>query len=121
MNESDLYLPLWEKYRPIIISKMKLALTETQSYPFSRHEFEAVGEKLRLGYTFNLEVDKGLLLGKKDESPIARDFLAVVKKSKTGMELIQENYFQFKLSKDFKLKIQTTKVPATKVADTKEV
>ena len=107
MNESNIYITLWEKYRPAILSKMKLALTEPQSYPLSKHEFEAIGDRLSSGYSFNLELRDGKLMNNIDGTAVARDLLAVLKKSKTANELMKDSYYKINFSKDFKLLIQT--------------
>ena len=109
MNQSNIYLTLWDKYRPIIINQMKLALTEPQVYSLSKHEFEAIGDRLSSGYSFNLELKNGKLMNNIDGTAVARDLLEVLKKSKTASELMEGHHFKINLSKDFKLTIQTIK------------
>ncbi|MBP7512018.1 MAG: hypothetical protein KA981_08810 [Bacteroidia bacterium] len=106
MNKSSVYLPLWQKYRPAILSKMKLALVEPQEYPLYRHEFEAIGGKRTSGYGFNMEVNKGMMVNNIAAIAVARDLLAVLKASESGKAMIQQNYFKINLGSDYKLKIQ---------------
>lgn len=106
MNKSSIYLPLWQKYRPAILSKMKLALVEPQEYPLYKHEFESIGGKRTSGYGFNMEVNKGMMVNNIAAIAVARDLLAVLKASESGKAMIQQNYFKINLGSDYKLKIQ---------------
>jgi hypothetical protein len=106
MKESSIYTQLWQKYRPVVISKMKLALEGAQEYQLSKHEFETIGERKSSGYSFNLEINRGMLANKISGTAVARDLFAVLKSSKTATELMQTNYFKINLTKDYKLKIQ---------------
>ena len=107
MKESNIYFQLWQKYRPVIISKMKLAISEVQIYQLSKHEFEAIGDRESSGYAFNLEIMNGILVNSIDGTAVARDLFEVLKSSKTAKDLMQQHFFKINLTNDFKLKIQT--------------
>lgn len=107
MNDSNIYIPLWQKYRPVILSKMKAALESVQEYPLTKHEFEAIGDRTSSGYSFNLEIKNGILQNNIDGTAVARDLYAVLKSSETAIALMKTATFKINLTKDFKLTIQT--------------
>lgn len=107
MNDSNIYIPFWQKYRPVILSKMKAALESAQEYPMSKHEFEAIGDRTSSGYSFNLEIKNGILQNNIDGTAVARDLHAVLKSSETAKALLKNTSFKINLSKEFKLTIQT--------------
>ncbi len=106
MKESNIYIPLWEKYKPAIVGKMKLAISESQEFQLSKHEFEAIGDRSSCGYSFNLEIKNGVLANDISGTAVARDLLEVLKNSKTSKDLIQNNHVKINFSKDFILKIR---------------
>jgi hypothetical protein len=106
MSESNIYTVIWQKYRPVLLNKMKLALTEPQEYQLSKHEFESVGGRVTAGYSFNLEVNKGVLANKIGGTAIARDLLQVLRTSNTAKELMLNHHYKINLTKDCKLKVQ---------------
>src|SRR5258708_23757928 len=57
--ELNAYTSLWNKYRPVILKMMSSAVNEPQQYKFFSHEFKAVGERVKGGYSFSLEVANG--------------------------------------------------------------
>jgi hypothetical protein len=111
MKESNIYIHLWQKYRPVIINMMKLATEKPQIYQLSKHEFEAIGDRTSSGYSFNLEIINGILANNIDGTAVARDLFEVLKSSKTANSIMQENYIKINLTSDFKLKIQIQTAP----------
>jgi hypothetical protein len=109
MKDSNIYNLLWQKYRPVIISKMKEALNLPQEYQLSKHEFEAIGDRTNSGYSFNLQIENGVLKNNIDGTAVARDLFEVLKNSATAKELMKDNNFKINLTKDFTLKIQSAK------------
>lgn len=107
MNEANIYIPLWQKYRPVIISKMKEATHALQSYLLSKHEFEAIGERNNAGYGFNLEISNGKVINNIEGTAVARDLYDVLRNSETAREIMKDKYFKINMSRDFKLVIQT--------------
>lgn len=106
MEKVNIYVSLWEKYRPAIISHMRLALNEPQVYKLSGHEFKDLGVRVSAGFNFNLELNKGVLINNIDKTAVARDLFIVLTKSKTATEIMKDNFFKISLGKDFKLSIQ---------------
>lgn len=109
MKDSNIYNSLWNKYKPVILSKLKQAGIEPQEYQLSKHEFEVFGDRKNSGYTFNLEIENGILKNNIGGTAVARDLFEVLKSSLTAKELMKENYFKINLTKDFTLRIQTVK------------
>jgi hypothetical protein len=106
MKDSSIYVPLWQKYRPVLVSKMREALVSAQVYSLSKHEFEAIGDRTQSGYTFNLEIKNGILQNNIDGTAVARDLYEVLKNSKSASELLKQYHFKFNLNKDFLMTIQ---------------
>lgn len=102
-------MSLWKKYRPAILNKMKMCFEEPQEYQLSRHEFEAIGDRLNSGYSFNLEIGNGTVINNIEGTAVARDLFEVLKQSNIARELMQNNYFKINLAKNFILTIQTIK------------
>jgi len=106
MEKVNIYVSLWEKYRPAIISHMRSALNETQVYQLSGHEFKDLGVRVSAGFNFNLELNNGILTNNIDKTAVARDLFNVLNKSKTANELMKDNFYKISLAKDFKLTIE---------------
>lgn len=107
MKETNIYILLWQKYRPVIISKMRSALETSQEYQLTKHEFEAIGDRTNSGYGFNLEIKNGIVQNNIEGTAVARDLYEVLKSSETAKMLMINNYFKINLTKDFILTIQT--------------
>lgn len=107
MKESNIYVPLWSKYKPVITNKLKEALHTPQEYQLSKHEFEVIGDRTTSGYAFNLVIQNGHLTNNIDGTAVARDLLEVLKNSPSIKEFLKDKNVQINLTKEFKLKIQT--------------
>ena len=88
---------------------MKAAKDVPQEYQLFKHEFEAIGDRTKSGYSFNLEIKNGDLKNNIGGTAVARDLFEVLKSSETAKELMKDNYFKINLTKNFILKIQTVK------------
>jgi hypothetical protein len=115
MREAQIYIPLWQKYRPVLVSKMRESIVSNQTYALSKHEFEAIGDRTQSGYSFNLEIKNGIVQNNIDGTAVARDLFEVLKNSKSASELMKDNHFKINLSKDFLLTIQL--IPKTNKDD----
>jgi hypothetical protein len=58
-NNINIYVQLWSKYGPVILQLMKDVKNEISTYQLSGHEFEAIGERDKAGYSFLLKVNNG--------------------------------------------------------------
>jgi hypothetical protein len=108
--DTNIYIPLWEKYKPAIVSKMKAAVEGAQTYKMTKEEFERVGERKKSTYAFNLEIKNGKVANNISGIAVARDLFNVLQQSNFAKELMQENYFKITLSKGFMLTVQVIKV-----------
>jgi len=99
--ESNPYSSLWNKYRPVILKLMLDAEKDPQQYKLSAHEFKAVGQKEKSGFSFSLEVSKGKALKKIKDSAVARDLLAMLQQSQKASQLMNEAVYELSLDKQF--------------------
>lgn len=109
MNDSNIYVGLWKKYKPAIVSKMKNAINEPQSFNLTKYEFEALGKREESGYAFNLEIKDGKLNNNIEGTAVARDLLIVLKESKTFNEFIEDYDLKINMDVNFVLKINAVK------------
>lgn len=107
MKDSNIYTQLWNKYKAVILTKMREAIESPCDYQLSKYEFEAIGERLKSGYSFNLEIVKGVVTNNIDGTAVARDLFAALKSSKTAFELMRSYNYKINLTKEFVLKFQT--------------
>ena len=104
-TELNLYTSLWNKYRPVILKLMSAAATEPQQYKLFSHEFKAIGEKVKKGYTFQLQAANGKALNNIKGSTVAQDLLQVLQQSKTATQLMTEATFELSMDKHFVLQV----------------
>jgi hypothetical protein len=104
-TELNLYTSLWNKYRPVILKLMSAAATEPQQYKLFAHEFKAIGEKVKKGYTFSLQAANGKALNNIKGSTVAQDLLQVLQQSKTATQLMTEATFELSMDKHFVLQV----------------
>lgn len=100
---SQVYVPLWNKYRPAILQLMVASEESPQEYILSRHEFKASNPNDRNGYCFTLQAYQGKALNNIQKSTTARDLLHVLSLSRKASELMDAGKYEFTLSKQFKL------------------
>ena len=110
-SESSVYVSLWSKYRPMILQLMVAADKEPQQYKLSSHEFKALGQKEKTGYSFLLEAYNGKALNKISGSMVARDLLQVLQQSQKASQLMREATYQLSMDKQFVFHV-TKKVEA---------
>ena len=99
--ESNPYTSLWSKYRPMILQLMMAAEKDPQQYKLFAHEFKAVGQREKAGYSFLLEVSNGKALNKIQGSMVARDLLGVLQQSQKASQLMSEAVYELRLDKQF--------------------
>jgi hypothetical protein len=99
------YSPLWNKYRPMIIKLMSAAAQEPQEYKLYGHEFKAMGQKVKSGYSFVLEAAKGKAVNNIKGSVVAYDLLQILQQSAKAMQLMQEATYELSLDKNFVFKV----------------
>ncbi|MCO6360517.1 hypothetical protein [Roseivirga pacifica] len=106
---TNAFFPVWKKYRPVLLKLMKDAEEETQTYPFSKHEFTDVDTKKSTTYPFKLEAHEGRAVNSIKSSLLAQDLLSLLKMSQTAVELMDAATYTFKLDKEFVLHVSSEK------------
>ncbi len=99
--ESNHYASLWSKYRPAILQLMMAAGTTPQQYKLSGHEFKAIGQREKAGFSFLLEAFEGKAVNNIKGSAVARDLLHVLQQSQKASQLMKEAVYELKLDKQF--------------------
>jgi hypothetical protein len=106
LAESNPYSTLWNKYRPVILQLMSAAAENgPQQYRLFAHEFKAVGQKEKSGFSFVLEANQGKALNNIKTSTVARNLLHVLQQSKRASELMNEATFELSMDKQFMLHV----------------
>ena len=103
--ESNPYVSLWNKYRPVILQLMSASVNGPQQYKLYSHEFKAVGEKEKSGYHFLLQASKGKALNNIKTSTVARNLLHVLQQSKRATQLMDEANYELSMDKHFVLHV----------------
>jgi hypothetical protein len=101
---NQVYISLWNKYRPAIIQLMLASEGGSQQYRLFDHEFKALGPKEK-SYSFQLRAHKGKAVNSISSSANAKDLLDMLNMSRKATELMEEGTFEFKLDKQFILHI----------------
>lgn len=109
MPKSNIYVPLWTKYRPAIIKLMQEAGSSLQQYRLSAHEFKAIGDREKAGYSFLLKINNGVVKNSITGTAVARDLLIVLQQSKSISALLENAEYEFRLNNDFVLSIKKIK------------
>lgn len=116
LAESNPYSTLWNKYRPVILQLMSAA-TENgpQQYKLFSHEFKAVGQKEKSGFSFVLEASEGRALNNIKTSTVAKNLLQVLQQSRRATELMNTGTYELSLDKQFVFRVSLKE--AEKVAE----
>ena len=109
-QESSPYSTLWNKYRPVILKMMSDSEKEPQAYQLYAHEFKAVGQKERTGFSFTLQASEGRALNNIKTSLVATNLLQVLQQSKRASELMSSAVYELSLDKHFVLHVKKRKV-----------
>lgn len=100
----QLYISLWNKYRPAIIQMMLASQEGPKQYKLYAHEFKALNAKEK-NYSFEMSAYKGKAINKSKATANALDLLTMLNESKKASELMNEIQFDFVLDKQFILHI----------------
>ena len=106
MKDANIYYDLWRKYLPAIRILIKNSKNGLQKLSMSQHEFEAVGEREKAGYQFNLEYSKGNVTNNISGSAVARDLRDIIYSDTSAKELISEGAYKINLDSNFILNIK---------------
>lgn len=99
---------------------MMAAGNDPQTYKLSAHEFKAIGQKEKTGFSFLLEASGGKALNNIKGSNVARDLLHVLQQSQKASQLMKEGVYELKMDKQFVLhvskKVEVVKEVAEEVS-----
>lgn len=102
LAESNPYSPLWSKYRPVILQLMSAAVDNgPQQYKLFPHEFRAIGQKEKSGFSFVLEASNGRALNNIKTSTVAKNLLQVLQQSPRASELMSQAPYELSMDKHF--------------------
>jgi len=102
---NQVYISLWNKYRPVIIQLMVNSAEGPQRYKFFDHEFKALNPKEK-SYSFALAAYQGKATNNIKTSLLAQDLLNMLNMSRKATELMQSNHFEFNMDKQFILHVK---------------
>lgn len=105
ITEYNLYTSLWNKYRPVVLKLMSDASEGPQEYKLYNHEFKAMGEKVKSGYSFSLEAAKGKAQNNIKGSAVANGLLQILQQSNKAMQLMQDATYELSMDKHFVLRV----------------
>lgn len=106
LAESNPYSTLWNKYRPVILQLMSAAVENgPQQYKLFAHEFKAVGQKEKSGFSFTLETSNGKAINNIKTSTVAKNLLQVLQQSKRASELMNEAPYELSMDKNFMFRV----------------
>ena len=122
LAESNPYSSLWNKYRPVILQLMSAAVENgPQQYKLFSHEFKAIGQKEKGGFSFMLEASHGKALNNIKTSTVAKNLLQVLQQSKRASELMSEAPYELSMDKHFVFRVNRKEVAKEEVtAEAKE-
>jgi hypothetical protein len=100
-----MFMPLWNKYRPVILKMMIDCDDQPQQYKLSSHEFKERDPKHRGGYNFILHISKGRAMNPIKDSVVARELVELLQLSKKATALTEAAAYEISLDKEFVLRI----------------
>lgn len=107
MKDSNLYFPLWRKYLPVIVMKLKNSTTGLQSIQLYKSEFETLGNRPVSDYTFNLEIRNGRVTSDISGTAVARDLYEILISNPDSKKIIASGHFKFGIGKNYVLNISS--------------
>jgi hypothetical protein len=111
---TNVYQPVWDKFLPLILMKIKSAIRKQQAETLvmDQVDFEKASHRKKSSYVFKVELNEGRIQ-KSDSSSIGIDFARALKDNETAFALIRYGSIMFSLNNKFVLTI----TPKIKVAD----
>jgi hypothetical protein len=107
MSDINTYQPVWKKFLPVIVIKLKSAVKNgtQQQIPMDRLDFEKASSSKNRKYQFDLELYDGRTLRSKQTPTIAHDFARALNDHEIVKEIIRTRNFRFNLDSKFVLNI----------------
>lgn len=104
---SNVFSPLWNKYRPVVLRLMVDSLNgESQQYPLSKHEFTDIDPKKNTRYPFVLQVNQSAVISTPAKiTVVANGLTMTLRASERAWGLMAEHTFRIELDKQFMLHV----------------
>ena len=101
------YQPVWDKFFPVILLKLKSALKKQDSefLVMDKLDFDKASHRKNSSYMFHLEMNEGRVLKSKDTSSVGMDFARALKENETIFALVKQGGIVFSLNNKFVLSI----------------
>lgn len=108
MQESEIYQPVWRKYLPVIVMKLKQAMRKNEPAAFNLYkpDFQNITKRKKTVFDFNLEIKDGQIKNSLNLPEVAKDLYKVLKQDNAMNQLINSGHFVFNLNSDFALTLQ---------------
>jgi hypothetical protein len=109
-NEVGKYLPFWGKFISVIKILLKRSIAGDQVFEMSKGEFEAIGNREKSGYSFNLEIINGRVSNDLGGSAIARDLFQVLSDNEDVKKWLKGKSVKINMGNKFSLTLQSTQL-----------
>ena len=108
MKEIEIYQAVWKKYLPVIAMKLKQVIRNNESTHVGMYQFEfhSTGKKKKVGYQFDLEINKGRVINDISGSAVAKQLSETLRQDPVVRPLLNSGHFLFSLNSDYILTIQ---------------
>ncbi len=108
MSEANIYQRVWGKYMPLIVLKLKTAISknEPQALHVDKYDFENAAIRKNAAYSFSLELKEGRAINNSASTALSRDFLNALNESQAIKDLIKTGHFKFSMGNKFILTLQ---------------
>jgi hypothetical protein len=108
MNEANIYQRVWSKYMPLIILKLRTAVSknEPQELTIDKYDFENAAIRKNGAYSFKLELKDGRAINNTASAALSRDFALALNESQVMKDMIRMGHFKFSMGNKFILTIQ---------------
>ena len=104
--KKDLYINHWKKYLPVIRILLKKTDNGAQQLQLFKYEFEALGDRDKSGFQFNLALINGKVSNDISGSAVARNLASVLQDSPDIRLILRDKKFKINLNSEFNLVIQ---------------
>jgi hypothetical protein len=113
-----MFIPLWNKYLPIIRILMKKSVTGAQTFDMNRTDFERAsgGRKAKLSFTMSLH--NGRIQNVSNPPPIAKELSVVLQEDEVTRQLVRQYDFTLTMNSSYQLIIKNTSAPENESGDT---
>ncbi|CAN5595156.1 hypothetical protein BH11BAC1_BH11BAC1_05130 [soil metagenome] len=107
MSTQNPYQPVWDKFFPVILMKLKSALKkqDAEFLVMDKLDFDKASHRKNSSYMFRLEMNEGRVLKSKDTSSVGMDFARALKDNERLFELVKHGEIIFTLNNKFVLSI----------------